>query len=353
MKVLFIEKVFLRRKKGDLPLRGVELFNLFLARDLVRAGAQVTLPAGRSWAGTIEAPVADARPDWIWVRHTGLDFLNALLAAGRAGRRRHDALLLGNVGDSLLPALRWLRARRAYDRCVLIAHREASPAFVRAMAGLTGHILAVNEQIAAPFRAAGGPPVAVDYGIMNADAFYPRPQPKPDAEGVNFCVLGHLDNAWKGADTAVAAFRRLPEALRARCRLHLVSYLNPPVFPEPHIVAAPWLDIDAIPALLREMDVLLVPSRDEEVMRETFSQAIVQGMLTGLPIIASGLPILAEKLNEGGGRIYRTEDELVSLMAELAGSPALRRRLGAEGRRVALARYVWSSRAFMEKYLLA
>jgi len=149
----------------------------------------------------------------------------------------------------------------------------------------------------------------------------------------------------------MAAFRALAPEVRARARLHLVAYHQPPAIAEKDIAAYPWMDPDALPDLLRKMDVLLVPSRDEEVMRETFSQAMVQGMLTGLPILANDLPVLTEKLDRGGGLIFRNVPELTAGMARLAEDAGLREKLGREARATALARYVWSTAEFASRHL--
>ena len=106
-----------------------------------------------------------------------------------------------------------------------------------------------------------------------------------------------------------------------------------------------------IPEFVRRMDVMLVPSRDEIVMRETFSQVIVQGMLSGLPVIASDLPVLTEKLDTGGGKVFRSPSDLADIMKDFAESATLRQEVGAKGRETALARYVWDTAVFREKYL--
>ena len=111
------------------------------------------------------------------------------------------------------------------------------------------------------------------------------------------------------------------------------------------------MPFDGVPDLLRRMDVMIVPSRDEGFMRETFCQSMVQGMLTGLPVLVNDLPILTEKLDRGGGRIAATAEELAGAMEELAGDAALRARLGAEGRATALERYVWDSDWFVDEML--
>lgn len=344
--VLFLDKVFLKRAPAH--LRGVELFNLNLVRDLVRLGYPVTLIAEASWQPSVLEFVGPHRPDLRWFRGVGPDAFNTPLAGWRLRGGRWDRLLVGNVGNGLLPLLRYLQARRAFTRAVLIAHREAGPRFVRAWAGWPGCVVAVNGQIAEPFRRAGRGEVQVDYGIFNSERYGP-PARRDDAP-VRFVVLGALDNAWKGADTAQAAFAALAPEIRARAELHLASFRNPPEVPA-GVLAHAWLPAEAIPGLLQRMHVMICPSRDEEVMRETFSQAMVQGMLSGLPILANDLPILTEKLDQGGGLVFRSVSELARHMERLAIDSAARETLGAQARRTALERYVWDSARFARRYL--
>lgn len=347
--ILFIDKVFLRRRGGE-PPRGVEVLNLNLMRDLVRLGYRVTVPVEASWVEPVRAFCGESAPELSVTPDCGVDFLTIWLAGFRAPKGSAATVLLGNVGKSLIPMMRWVRRRPWFRDAVLIAHREATPGFVRMMVSMPGAVVAVNGQIAEPFRRAGHPRVTVDYGVANAHLLYPADPPRR-GDPVRFLVLGMLDNAWKGADTAVAAFRELPAPIRARCELHLASFTEPPTFPDPGIVSYPWKPVDEIPDFLRSMDAMVVPSRDEHVMRETFSQAIVQGMLTGLPILASSLPILVEKLDAGGGMMFNDTRELSKQMEQLIVDNGLRTRLGAEGRATALDRYVWDSARFADRYL--
>ncbi len=358
-RVAFLEKVFLDRRASTAVLRGVEFFNLRLARDLCARGIEVDLFADPSWRETIlrEVPGADTLR-FIGTDGFGSSFFAGLVAARRlrgiAKREgRYDALLLGNVANRLIPALWLLKPGRDFARATLVAHREPSPRFLRAIRRLPGRVVAVSEPVAAGFRNHGlAADIVVDYGIMDADLFHP-PTVR-DERKVRFCVLGALDNAWKGADTAIAAFRLLPDALRARCELHLMAYhRTPPVFPgEPGIVVYPWRRAAGIPDFLRSMDVMLVPSRDEHVMRETFSQAVVQGMLTGLPVVYAPIPVLAEKFDCGGGLPAESAEAFAAAMARLAEDPALRADLGAKGRETAQSRYIWDTGRFVESHLL-
>lgn len=351
--LLFLEKVFLR-KMPDV-LRGVELFNIELIRDLLRLGYAVDIPADPSWKEAFQAQFVEQKPTVLYgIIRRSLPF-NTLAWALALVCRTYDVLLVGNVGHGLIPLLRLLRAFRTFGWFVLIAHRETSTRFMRTLKGAPGHIVAVNGQIAEPFVAAGFPSVQVDYGVTHGDRFFPAPKTPPDAGGVSgrirFCVVGMLDNAWKGSDTAIAAFRAMPTEIRERAELHLASFSEPPVFEECALRAYPWMPAERIPDWLRTMQVMICPSRDEQVMRETFSQAMVQGMLTGLPILASDLPILREKLDQGGGEVYSDVEDLSQRMAGLVMSSERRGKMGREARETALRRYVWDTARFSERYL--
>lgn len=360
-RVAFLEKVFLKRRRGNESLRGVELFNLGLARELGALGYRVDLAAECSWAPVLSKALGEAPGVRVLAVRQWLHPVFAALGAASAFRREarragapYGTFLVGNVGNGLLPAIRRLTACRVFRSMVLVAHREASARFLRGMARLPGHVVAVCEPIARAFRewpvkAA----VHVDYGVMDAASFRPvAPGERAEDGVVRFGVLGALDNAWKGADMAVAAFEHLDPALRARCELHLMAYAEPPIFSEgSRIVAHRWAEAGTVPAFLRSLDALVVPSRDEEVMRETFSQATVQGMLTGLPVLHSALPVLVEKFDQGGGIRFDDVAGLTGAMERVARDPQLRARLGAEGRTTALARYVWNTARFAERYL--
>jgi len=344
--ILFVEKVFLRPPPE--PLRGVELFNLQLISELLELGYKLTIPWQEKWRPIVEQRFHASALNPVWMRGRWQPISWALSQGFQ--RRKFDLLFLANVGNGLIPMMLALRWTGAVRRAVLLAHREAFPRFVRAMEHWTAWIVTVNEQIAKPFRAKKFKRVTVDYGVMAAERYHPATRPAGDP--VRFIVLGVLDNAWKGADTAMAAFNRMRPEVRAHCELHLASYMHPPTATEAGIVIHAWKSSEEIPTLLRDMDVMICPSRDEHVMRETFSQAMVQGMLTGLPIIVNDLPILLEKIDAGGGRIFQSVDDLTSVMEELAGDAELRAKLGAESRTTALARYQWSTARFAERYIM-
>jgi len=353
-RVLFLDKVFLKPRKTN--LRGVELFNLTLIQDLARAGFSLTMPIHYSWKDDFrrgfELP---ACPPVFREVSGGVTLLNGLMAAWCLRGQRYQKIILANVANGLIPALLLLRVFNRPLSLIVFAHRMPSARFMAALPKKTTRIICVNGIIAAAFKKSGFRDVNVLFGHMNADRYFPAERlsaGKAAEDQVNFCVVGFLDNAWKGADTAVAAFRAMPKNVAAQCALHLMSYRSPPSFPEENIMVYKWLPMEAVPEWLRKMDVMIVPSRDEHVMRETFSLTMVEGMLTGLPVIASDLPVLAEKLDAGGGYVFNSAEELSRLMALLASKPELRADLGREARRIARERYVWDTGTFINRYLV-
>ncbi|MFW6151710.1 MAG: glycosyltransferase, partial [Verrucomicrobiota bacterium] len=86
------------------------------------------------------------------------------------------------------------------------------------------------------------------------------------------------------------------------------------------------------------------------VMRETFCQAMVQGMLSGLPVIANKLQVLTEKLDQGGGLVFSTTEDLTRAMDQLFRDKPLREHMGNQARTTAKNRYIWRTADFLERY---
>jgi glycosyltransferase involved in cell wall biosynthesis len=270
----------------------------------------------------------------------------------RLKKEHFDTLLIANIANSLIPAIKTAKILHISHRFVLIAHRAPTKRFLHLSNRLTTMIVvAVNKKIASHFNKDKFIDVQTWYGITNADNYHPAPISDRSNLPFRFCVLGQLDNAWKGADTAVEAFCKLPETTRTECELHLASFTQPPIYSEKNIIVYNWMETSEIPDFLRSMDAMLVPSRDEKVMRETFSQAIVQGMLTALPILASNLPILTEKLDKGGGYIFNTVDELSMQMKRLSEDRTMAQQTGETAKKIAQERYIWKTEIFAERFL--
>ena len=89
----------------------------------------------------------------------------------------------------------------------------------------------------------------------------------------------------------------------------------------------------------------LIPS----VTYETFGMINIEAFARKTPVIVNDLGALPEVVDDsGGGFIYRTEDELLTSMRQIADSPALRSELGERGYRAFIQH--WTREAHLEKY---
>lgn len=170
---------------------------------------------------------------------------------------------------------------------------------------------------------------------VDGEAFSAQERP---GSGVVFA--GRLTRV-KGVDLAVRAVGRLPGVV-----LHVAG--EGPERPALEALAAQEapgqvvfhgrLDRDALAALLRSCAVAVVPSRWEENQ----PLAVLEALVTGLPVVVSDLGGLPELVDDGGdGRIFASEDVggLARALQELAGDPELAHARGRAGRRKVLERF--------------
>ena len=360
-RLVFFEKVFLKRLRPDAKLRGVELFNLGLVRDLAAAGQKLFIPAHPSWSRVL---ISDGAPSVTIhpvanLGHPVLTSLGAAWSVVRESRRNgpFPFLFVANNAEGLAPAIRMMWRTKAFRKLVLFAHKIPSKRFAASVADIPGSIVCVCGAIADAFRQCGvTADVHVDYGIVNADAFHPAELPFEADAHLRVCLLGDMASDWKGADTAIAAMSLLPEAYRGRIELHIKAFRDKRAFPKGSgIVAHPWSDAREVPDFLRGMDIMLAASRNRESdgrLMETFSQTTVQGMLTSLPVVHTSISPFMEKFDAGGGIRADTPAEMADAFVRLADDPELRARLGREARATALSRYVWNTERFRRRYLV-
>ncbi len=347
--VLVLTPWLLERRERR-PLRGVQIFDRAMVHSLARLGARVTVAAEPSWRGRIEPELEPAEILWTPPLRNALPAGIAAALQIRFGRPRFDRLVLGNSSRSMAATLPLLRGR--YERGALVAHKGVPRRLVRALRSAPMWTACVCDPIRDQVAAELPGRIATYYGIPNAERFAPpdapRSHPATRERPLELVVLGKLDNPWKGAADAAAALDALAPEDRARVRLHLLGYEDPKLAPRrAGVVVHGFRGATEIPDVLRTMDAMLVPSR----AKETFSQAIVQGMLTGLPILASPLRVFVEKLDEGGGIVCEGPSAFGAAIARLLDDAALRARLGAEARATALERYVWRGDVFCNRFL--
>lgn len=313
-------------------------------RDAIALGVDVTVVIERSWEKRLDEYLGPRMPRLIRPPYVFSKSITGMIGALMARSERADTLLIGAPDEAVSVSVGMLLRAGVAKRVVVSAEGEAGPEQARAFAGHRMTIVANSNYIADTWRGRFTGDLHVSYGLADSHQFHPPASPQRKST-VDFVLLAKLPSEAKGADIAIEAFARLPDAVRSRCRLHLAGYVDPPPSPAPGVVTHKWLSSEAVGAFLRTMDVQLVPSR-----WESFCQAAVQGMLTGLPLITSRISVLTEKVDTGGGITCSTVDEYASAMERLALDEGLRLRMGQAGRATALDRYVYDPTAYLERY---
>jgi glycosyltransferase involved in cell wall biosynthesis len=352
--ILYLAPTFLANRTRK-QIRGVQIMDFQILADLVTLGHQVCVPIERTWRTRfIEQTGPLARSpnlEIVVVPALRKPLFATIAAAWMLRKRTFDVAILGNVARGIVPGVNMMLRRGVFDRMVIQANAAPKPAFLRSLSRWPARVVAVSRHVADAFASrADGKPIDVYYGICNPEAFFPLPETRP-VHPVRFCMLGKLDTALKGVDGVVKAFASLPPDVRGRCELHLASF---PEMPDAQarsvwgggVVPHPWMPVSEVPAFLRTMDVLIIASSSE-----TYSQACVQAMLTGMPVIGRDLPAIREKLGTGAGVCFSDDSSLASCMARLAGDSELRTQMGREGRTHALSHCVWRTTEFLDRFV--
>ncbi|MBX3380728.1 MAG: glycosyltransferase family 4 protein [Phycisphaeraceae bacterium] len=354
--ILYLAPTFLANRTRK-QIRGVQIMDFQILSDLISLGHRVCVPLERSWKERFEQQLGSLANapnlEVVLVPPLRKPLFATIAAAIALRKRRFEVAILGNVARGVVPGINMMLKRGAFDRIVIQANAAPKPAFSKALAHWPARVVAVSRHVADEFPTRpDGKPIDVYYGICNPDAFTPASEqhaspPTP----VRFCMLGKLDTALKGVSGVVGAFAALPADLRHSCELHLASFPQPPDEQTraawgPRVTAHPWMPASDVPAFLRTMDVLIIASASE-----TYSQACVQAMLTGLPVIGRDLPAIREKLASGAGLCFENDSGLTSAMTTLARDSSLRARMGHEGRAHALSKCVWKTSEFLDRFV--
>lgn len=141
----------------------------------------------------------------------------------------------------------------------------------------------------------------------------------------------------KGLDQAIDAFRRRSsEDLLIAGEGPLTDELRRSAADLPHVHFLGWQDGEALDSLYRGALAVLVPTRGHEA----FGLVPVEAFARGTPAIVHDFGALGEIASEArGGIAYRDDAELDEALEQIAASPALRARLGAEARAAYLSKF--------------
>ena len=309
---------------AELRSRGAEVDVLAPADGPVETRGFV--PLGRSlafsWQGTVTRVALSP---------------GAVLRTARALRRGGYDLV--HVHEPMLPAAGLTALYAA--RCPVVAtfHMTArSGLWYRLFRPVVRHAarkiavrVAVSEQARSYARTALPGEYRVVPNAIDTGAYRPAPDGRGDPR---ILFVGRPDPR-KGLDVLLRAFGRLGGG----ATLELVGVGPAEVEVGPGVVAHGLVsDADRI-RLLGEADILCAPS----LGGESFGVVLLEGMASGLPVVASSIPGYRAVLPPEAGRLVPPGDDaaLAEALAELVADPDLRARMGEAGRREA-ERYDWA-----------
>ena len=188
-------------------------------------------------------------------------------------------------------------------------------------------------------------PVAhLPYFIDRVDNEWKEPGPRPQ-ERPYFLFVGRLE-AIKGLQTLIEVWKNMRDFdLLVAGTGDYELELRQQAGSNPRVKFLGKLSQRELGSLYYHAAASIVPS----LTYETFGMIIIESFARKTPVIVRDIGAQPEVVHDsGGGFVYRTDDELVAYMMQIAASPQLRRQLGEKGYDAFL-RY-WSREAHLELY---
>lgn len=190
----------------------------------------------------------------------------------------------------------------------------------------------------------------IETGVDTQDFYPPRAEKSPEAPVTFF---------WNGLVWGEEILRSVHLAMEAFARVHAVhpntqlliigggfqwSRLIAEAkerYAEVPILFRGWMPPSAMPSVLREVDVGLLPfGVDNRWVRCKSPTKMFEYLASGLPVVAWNLGEVQHVIRDGeNGMLVESSGEMATAMTELAANPALRRRLSANARLAAEKNY--------------
>lgn len=215
----------------------------------------------------------------------------------------------------------WLRAPRGRDQ-------------VRATARRTSVAMAGNDFIA-DYLSQWIDDVRVVPTGVDAQRFRPSSSDR----------TGPLTVGWTGTSSNYPSLEPIVRALRHPLDQHdaellIVADSEPAFLREgPRRVRFEQWSVARESALVREMDIGIMPLEDSDWARGKCAFKLLQYMASGVPFIASPIGMNNELIGAGAGVAARRVADWPEIVDGLLGHPTLRNRLGSRGRQVVEAEY--------------
>ncbi|NPV08626.1 MAG: glycosyltransferase family 4 protein [Anaerolineae bacterium] len=345
MRVLLASKAYVvaeyRRKAAELAELGVDLTLVAPASWQDERGRSPLEPGDDSSYRLRVLPLAlNGHFHLHWFRGLG----------GLIRQERPDIVHMEEEPYNLATALALAAARRSGARAVFFTWQNLNRRYPvpfrlleRYCYRTASHALSGNTEAAAVLRAKGytGPVTVLPQFGVDPDRFSPPPAPPKDfvigyvgrlvpEKGVDLLLraAGGLTGEWSlsilGAGPEAKNLQGLAEQLGVAPR---VRWHDP--VPSPHV-----------PAHLRSLACLVLPSISRPHWKEQFGRVLVEAMACGVPVVGSDSGEIPNVIGPAG--LVFPEGDVAALRASLArlqSSPALRRELAVAGRQRVLEHY--------------
>ena len=223
-----------------------------------------------------------------------------------------------------------------YDDAVFHRYDRHPSALVRGLLGRridavmqrADVVTAGNGYLAERARAAGCPRVEHLPTVVDLERYVPRTR----GERHSPLVIG-----WIGSPATAHYLRPLApaiEQLRERTALRAIALgARPDQVAGTPFEAVEWSEA-AEAGQVGTFDIGIMPLPDEPWERGKCGYKLIQYMASGLPVVASPVGVNSEIVKPGlNGALADTPEEWLAALGQLADDPALRARLGAEGRK--------------------
>lgn len=187
----------------------------------------------------------------------------------------------------------------------------------------------------------------IPFGV-NLEAFYPRVASHRDA--AQPLTIGFVGRMFQGKGLSVLA-HALAKLSKEDWRLLVVgdgpareSFTQMlDIFgltPRTRFTGA--VGYEQLPELYRQMDIVVVPSRNTKRVREQFGRVIVEAMASGVPVIGSDSGAIPEVIGGAGLVVPQADaDALAAAIRELLTNENMRREFALAGRERVARNYSW------------
>lgn len=183
------------------------------------------------------------------------------------------------------------------------------------------------------------PNISVIPSGVDCNFYTPASNRQESSDPVKIFLPGRANDRLKGLPVLIEAGDILNRD-NLRFEIHYTAAMNCPTS-RPWLINRGWVNQSLLPDLYREMDIVVVPS----TWIEPFGITALEGMASGLPVIASRIGGLAQTTeHEVTGFLTEPGDpvSLAEALRRLIGDPALRQRMGQAGRDRVLQQYDWN-----------